>query len=72
MEDDVNRPNHYTGSEIECIDAIKACLPPAEFEGYLRGNVMKYIWRFRQKGGRKDLEKAEWYLDKLIQGYYEA
>jgi hypothetical protein len=37
-----------------------------EFRGYLRGNVFKYKWRFREKGGVEDLRKARWYLDRLI------
>ena len=64
----VTRPKHYISSDgPECIDAIKASMSSDEFAGYLRGNVMKYIWRFRKKGGVEDLEKARWYLDKLIE-----
>jgi hypothetical protein len=36
-----------------------------EFLGYLRGNCIKYIWRYRQKNGLEDLRKAEWYLSRL-------
>lgn len=34
--------------------------------GYLRGNVIKYMWRCELKGGVKDLRKARVYLDWLI------
>ena len=51
---------------IECIDAIEAASTKEEFEGYLRNNVLKYVWRFRYKDNIKDLQKARWYLDKLI------
>ena len=37
------------------------------FKGYLKGNVMKYVWRFDRKNGKEDLLKAEWYLKKLIE-----
>ena len=36
------------------------------FLGFLRGNVMKYIWRFNKKNGIEDMKKAHWYLDRLI------
>jgi len=37
-----------------------------EFLGYLRGNSIKYLWRYRQKNGAEDLRKAQWYLNRLI------
>lgn len=47
--DNILRPAHYQG-EIECIDAIKSQLGPAEWQGYLRGQVAKYNWRLGKKG----------------------
>lgn len=64
--DNVNRPSHYASGEIECIEAIKAQMTPEEYQGYLRGNVVKYMWRWREKGGVESLRKARWYLDRLI------
>lgn len=64
--DPVNHPEHYTAGSVECIDAIKAQMTREEFLGYLRGNVVKYLWRYRHKGGVESLKKAQWYLDKLI------
>ena len=64
-EDLVNSPNHYNQGDIECIDAIRAMLSHEEFIGYLRGNSLKYRWRFRYKNGLQDLEKAEWYERRL-------
>jgi hypothetical protein len=66
QEDEVNHPSHYTDGGIECIEAIEASLTPEEFRGYCKGNVMKYGWRERKKGGTKSLKKAQWYLDRLI------
>lgn len=64
----VNSPPHYqSASGIECIEAIKAQMSDEEYRGYLRGNVVKYLWRYQQKGGKQSLEKARWYLDKLIE-----
>ena len=65
--DMVNSPPHYNNNPgmIECIDAIRAMLSPEEYIGYLRGNSLKYRWRFRYKNGIEDLEKAEWYENRL-------
>ena len=65
IEDTVNHPSHYAG-EIECIDAIESSMTHEAFCGYLKGNVQKYMWRYENKGGITDLEKAQWYLNKLI------
>ena len=43
--DMVNSPPHYTSNLIECIDAIEASMSDEEFQGYLKGNCMKYLWR---------------------------
>lgn len=68
-EDMVEHPPHYTAGGIECIDAIKAALTPEEFAGYCKGNLMKYLWRERHKGGMESLKKGRWYLQKLIDNY---
>ena len=67
MEDNVNHPSHYTEGDVECIDAIKASMSFEEFVGYLKGNCVKYLWRYRNKGkALEDLKKAQWYLERLI------
>jgi len=68
-EDMVNSPPHYNQKGIECIDAIEAMLTHEEFVGYLRGNSLKYRWRFRYKNGIEDLRKAEWYEKRLLSVY---
>jgi len=65
--DQVNSPNHYTSGGIETIDAIEAALTPDEFRGYLKGNILKYIWRERHKGQTESVEKADWYAKRLIE-----
>ena len=64
--DVVNHPSHYTDGGIECIDAIEAQLTPEEYRGYLKGNIAKYVWRERHKGGTESLKKARWYLNRLV------
>lgn len=60
--DNVNHPNHYCFGKIEVIDYIRDKLTAEEFQGYCIGNVMKYISRWRHKGGVEDLQKAGVYL----------
>jgi len=67
MEDLVNSPSHYASGAVECIDAIEAALTNEAFCGYLKGNVLKYLWRYETKcNSLQDLQKAEWYLKRLI------
>lgn len=64
--DNVNHPSHYTQGEIECIDAIEASMTHQAFLGYCKGNAMKYLWRYENKGGGESLEKARWYINRMI------
>lgn len=64
--DMVNAPAHYTSGKVECIDAIESMLTRDEFIGFLRGNILKYQWRYKIKNGVEDLKKAQWYFDRLI------
>lgn len=70
--ENVNHPSHYTQGGIECIAAIKASMPPDGFQDYCKGNVLKYIWRWRGKGGVEDLEKAKVYLEWMIESAKES
>ena len=70
-EDMVNHPSHYNESGIECIDALQAMLGDG-FEAYLQGNIAKYLWRYKYKNGGEDLQKAKWYLNKLIEVHDES
>jgi hypothetical protein len=63
--DSIN-PMHYRTGGIETIEYIKSKQSPEAFEGYLQGNILKYVSRYRNKGGVEDLKKAEWYLCRLI------
>jgi|TARA_Y100000401_G_C8134459_1_gene131802 hypothetical protein len=43
-----------------------------EFKGYLKGNAIKYLWRYDKKhqtrqGRAEDLKKAVWYIEKLYE-----
>jgi hypothetical protein len=65
--DVVNSPPHYKTGGIEAIEGIEASMGPEAYAGYLKGNIMKYMWRYERKGKPiEDLKKARWYLDRLI------
>ena len=70
LEDLVNNPNHYQAEGnggIECIQAIQAALTEEEFQGFCKGNNIKYTWRANRKQDvRTNIEKARWYLNKLL------
>ena len=70
--DMVNHPDHYkTANGVECIDVIEEFLTPDEFRGYLKGQVLKYLFRAGKKDPAKkseDYEKAGWYVRKLASG----
>ena len=66
-EDMVGAPKHYNTGNIECIDAIEESMSSVAFKGYLKGNCMKYLWRYDYKGKQvEDLQKAQWYLARLL------
>ena len=59
-------PAHYQKGGVECIEAIEASMSKEAFKGFLKGNCIKYIYRYENKNGAEDLKKAEWYLLRLI------
>ena len=64
--DAVNSPEHYNMLDIEAINLIEMSMTKEEFLGYLKGNVLKYIIRYKHKGkAGEDLDKGKWYLDRL-------
>lgn len=63
----VDHPAHYNQAGIECIDALKAATinkPP--FEAVCVANAIKYLWRYEDKNGLEDVQKAEWYIRRLL------
>lgn len=63
-EDMINHPPHYMTGGIEPINVIEDWDLP-----YHLGNCIKYIARYRHKGGLEDLEKAEWYIHRYIENW---
>jgi hypothetical protein len=65
-KDNIN-PSHYKKLPKETIERIQDNLTPEEFKGYLKGNILKYLDRYENKNGVEDLNKQNWYLNKLIE-----
>lgn len=62
-----NTPSHYVLSDgSDSMDTLEKILGPEEFKGFLRGNALKYLIRYKQKGGIEDLKKAMDYINRLI------
>lgn len=70
VEDDnhdvVNHPSHYLG-KVECIDCLESATEGLEgIEAVCTANAIKYLYRWKKKNGKQDLEKAIWYIRRLI------
>ena len=66
--DAVNHPSHYNAGKIECIEALESATAGlCGIEAICTANSIKYLWRWKLKNGVQDLEKAKWYIDKLIE-----
>ena len=67
--DKVDRPMHYTAGSIETIDYIQSITGQLDdgFEAVCIANAIKYISRQHLKNGKEDLEKAIWYINRLIE-----
>jgi hypothetical protein len=67
VKDNVNHPSHYNNGKVECIDAIEsATVNKKGIEAVCVANVIKYLWRYEEKGGIEDVKKAGWYYNKLL------
>ena len=65
---DAITPDHYPRDGIECIDAIKAAVKNLKgMDAYCTGSAIKYLWRWDEKNGEEDLEKAAWFIDYLLE-----
>lgn len=62
----VNHPKHYQGKH-ECIDEMIAMFGVEAVKHFCMCNVYKYRFRASAKNGQEDLDKADWYMDKLME-----
>lgn len=63
---DLTKQEHYTNNGIEPIEIMRKNFSHDEFVGFCKGNVLKYLLRYKDKNGLEDLEKARIYLNWLI------
>lgn len=66
LMENVNHPAHYQGKH-ECIDEMIALFGVEAVKGFCKCNIHKYRYRAKAKNGQEDLDKADWYMDKLIE-----
>lgn len=63
IKDNIN-PSHYANyTSLECIEVMELVLGFEPTLNFCLGNAFKYMWRWKNKNGEEDLEKAQWYLD---------
>ena len=64
--DTVNSPAHYARQgKIECIDVLEQLAEDGHDFRIL--NAIKYLWRYRHKGGDESLSKAVWYIERVLE-----
>lgn len=67
MADPVNSPPHYKVGPAEAIDVIAASVK--DVDSYCHGNALKYLIRAQHKGKfHEDIAKAQWYLNRILEG----
>jgi len=65
--DNINKPTHYHSGNIDVIKFSEENFSKEEQKGFHRINAIKYITRYDRKNGVEDLNKAKFYIDKLIE-----
>lgn len=63
----LDNQSHYKNQGIEPIVLMKTNFSKEEYAGFLQGNVLKYMLRYKDKNGLEDLKKAKTYLTWLIE-----
>lgn len=64
---DFMTPQHYVLEDgSDSMDVVAKILGREQFKGFLRGNALKYLIRYEQKDGIKDLKKALDYIERLV------
>ena len=67
MSDNIN-PDHYKNStSLECIEAMQISFGREAVLHFCLCNAFKYIWRWTNKNGEEDLDKANWYVDRALE-----
>ena len=71
----IDSPAHYSAGEgVECFEAIKASMAgrPDNYQSWLQGSAMKYLWRLRKKDTKlENAKKSRWFINKLVESLEE-
>lgn len=67
MIDVINNPIHYQIHSNQCIDEMIAVFGIEAVKNFCKCNAWKYRYRSNAKNGNEDLQKADWYINKLIE-----
>jgi len=59
--------DHYRNMGVQPWIAMESWMTPEQFNGFLRGNAIKYLARCDVKGGVEDIKKAQHYISKLVE-----
>ena len=65
-KDSAPEPRHYKNLPIDTLELISVNFSDEAYMGFLEGNVLKYVMRYKMKNGMQDLRKAQYYLELLI------
>lgn len=65
--ENVDHPQHYNFGKFECIDVMRESQGDEATKNFCICNAFKYIYRHKAKGGKEDIKKAIWYLNKYIE-----
>lgn len=66
----MTKREHYETTETDPLNAFRdGLLSYEEFKGFCKGNIIKYIYRYEEKGGVEDLKKARDYINELISSF---
>lgn len=65
VNDDYKNPAHYKHGKYDLITHLADIFTEEELRGFLKGNIYKYVDRYRDKNGIEDLEKAKEYTHRL-------
>lgn len=67
--DNVSHPKHYEGNtSLECIECMKVIFGDSNVYYFCLCNAFKYMWRYKNKNGEEDINKAGWYLNYVEHG----
>lgn len=66
-EHSATEPSHYKELAIDPLEYMSVNFTNEAYMGFLEGNILKYVTRYKMKNGVEDLKKARYYLDLLIE-----